>query len=61
MVAVVEPVFHKYVPPPDAVNVALNPLHIVCGAPALAVGGAFTFTDVVAVAVQPLVPVTVTV
>jgi hypothetical protein len=63
------PVFHKYVPPPEAVKVALAPAHIIPSlfvAPEVSVtetdadGSGFTVIVVVAVAVQLFV-VTVTV
>ena len=61
MVAVVAPVLHKYVPPPLAVRVALNPVHMVWGDPALATGSGFTVMILEADAVQPDALVTVTV
>ena len=57
----VEPLLHKYVPPPVAVNVVLAPLQITFVPVMLAVGNGFTVTVLVAVAVQPLALVTVTV
>ena len=45
MLSVVAPVFHKYVPPPEAVNVVLFPIIIATSDPALAVGKAFTVTS----------------
>ena len=62
MVAEVAPVLHKYVPPPVAVNVLLNPSHTVLGlAVAVALGAGKTVTVVVVEAVQPLALVAVTV
>jgi hypothetical protein len=64
------PVFHKYVPPPEAVKVALAPAHIIPSlfvAPEVSVtemdadGSGCTVIVVVAVAVQLFVFVTVTV
>jgi hypothetical protein len=64
------PVFHKYVPPPEAVKVALAPAHIrpsLFVAPEVSVtemdadGSGCTVIVVVAVAVQLFVFVTVTV
>ena len=59
--AVVAPVLHKYVPPPVAVRIVLVPLHIVAVPLMLAVADGFTVTAWLAVAVQPLAFVTVTV
>jgi hypothetical protein len=59
---VVSPVFHAYVPPPVAVNVADVPDTIVISVPALAVGPGLFTAVAIAVAVQPLLgSVTVTV
>jgi hypothetical protein len=63
MLAVVCPDDHRYVEVPDAISVALDPLHMVDNGVALmlVVGNAFTVIPWVAVDVQPLalVPVTV--
>ena len=60
--AVVELLLHKYVPPPLAVSVALDPLHIETVAGEMfAVGFALTVTVLLAVAVHPFAFVTVTV
>jgi hypothetical protein len=61
--AVVSPLLHAYVPPPEAVKVTLPPEQIVVGPPAVieAVVVVFTVTVWLAVAVQPLAFVTVTV
>jgi hypothetical protein len=61
IVAVVAPVFHKYVPPPVAVKFVLPPLQITFVPVIFAIGKAFTATPLLAVAVQPLAFVTVTV
>ena len=61
IVAVVAPVFHKYVPPPAAVILPLKPLQSVEIPLILAVGVGLTATPLLAVAVQPLALVTVTV
>ncbi len=60
IVAVVAPVFHKYVPPPFAVSVAVCPLQMDWFPPALAVGKEFTVTTATSVAVHPKPLVTVT-
>ena len=60
--AVVADVLHRYVPPPLAVSVVLCPLQMVALVGLIAaVGALFTVTDLLAVAVQPLAFVTVTV
>jgi hypothetical protein len=59
--AVVAPVLHKYVPLPVAVNVVEPPLQITDVPVILAVGNGLTVTACVAVAVQLLPFVTVTV
>jgi len=61
IVAVVAPVFHKYVEAPLAVKTALAPGHIAVGlATAVIVGLGFTKTDTVIDPVHPaVVPVTV--
>ena len=59
ILAVVSPVFHKYVPPPVAVNVVLFPMIIATSDPAFAVGKAFTVTSTASVSdVIPSVTVT---
>ena len=57
---VTAPVLHEYDVPPVAVRVAVAPAHI-DGLFTVGVGSAFTVTTVLAVAVQPLAAVTVTV
>ena len=54
---------HRYVPPPDAVLVTLVVVQVRLSEPEILADGAVLFlvTVVVAVAVQPFVPVTVTV
>lgn len=60
IVAVVAPVFHKYVPPPLAVSVAASPWQIFDEPEMDALGAAFTFTVAVVVLEQlPLETVTV--
>jgi hypothetical protein len=69
MAAVVAPVFHAYDIPPEAVSVADDPAHTDAsfGVPEVSVtaidpvGSVFTVTVEAAVAVQPMLFVTVTV
>jgi hypothetical protein len=61
MAAVVAPLLQAYVPPPVAVKVVLPPLQITDVPVMLAVGNALTATPLLAVDVQPLPLVTVTV
>lgn len=63
ILAVVSPLLHKYVVPPDAVNVALSPVQIVTSSPASAeTVSIFTVTVTSSVASQPFKnPVTVNV
>lgn len=61
MEAVVEPVVHEYVPPPDAVSVSGFPLQTEEAPPIFAAGGDVVFTETVAFFVQLLAFVTVTV
>jgi hypothetical protein len=55
------PLFHKYVPPPDALSVALFPRQMVVLPLTEAVGGKLTVTVIVVVLEQPLASVPVTV
>jgi hypothetical protein len=57
---VVAPVFHEYVDPPEAVNVAFAPLQIV-GELTVIVAGGLTVTVATALPVQPAASVPVTV
>lgn len=62
IVAEVAPLFHQeYVPPPDAVSVAISPAQIFVEPLMLAVGREFTVTVVTPVFVHPAAFVTVTV
>ena len=58
--AVVAPVFHTYVPPPDAVSVAVCPEQIVALPDMFALGVGFIFTVTEDEEVHPLESVTVT-
>jgi hypothetical protein len=60
ILAVVGPVFHRYVEPPDAVNTTDFPVHIFTFSPACALS-VFTETVTELVAEQPLTSVPVTV
>ena len=55
IVAAVDPLLHKYVPPPVAVNVAVCPMHIVSGV-VTTVGFAFTTTCMLSVLKHVPVP-----
>lgn len=62
IVAEVAPLFHQeYVPPPEAVRVAISPAQMAVLPLMPAVGTEFTVTVVIAVFVQPAAFVTVTV
>lgn len=61
MLAVVAPVLHRYVPPPEATKTVVWPAQMLLLPVAAALGAVFRFKILLAVAVQLFVPVTVTV